>query len=108
MYECHLFRDSETMTQLSSVCAHYERPKDSDAYDQTDSTPGGPMPPFITVTSPPSKPGSLKTLAVPRRWRRRGMDSISIYNIVQIFIIQKEATNRSPPNPHLQWNLPKD
>ena len=48
MYECHLFRASETMTQLSSVCAHYERPKDSDAYDQTDSTPDGSMSPLIT------------------------------------------------------------
>jgi hypothetical protein len=49
-------------------------PKDSDVYAQTDSAPGGSMPPLIT-SRPPSKLGSLTTLGTPRRRRRRGMDS---------------------------------
>jgi len=52
------------------------RPKDSDVYTQTDSAPGVPMPPLIT-----SKLGSLTTLGAPRRRRRRGVDSVKIYNI---------------------------
>jgi hypothetical protein len=49
-----------------------ERPRDSDAYDQTDSAPRPP-------SSPPSTLGSLITLGAQRRRRRRGLDSIEIY-----------------------------
>ncbi len=73
-------------------CSDGLRPKRANAPQRPSSTP-------------PSKLGIVTTLGVPRRRRRRRMDTNYMNShIIDINYKQQEATHRSPPDPHLQRN----